>query len=297
MKVPPDLAQTLLATVEHGSLDAAARVLHLTPSAVSQRLAALERITGQVLLVRSRPVRATAAGEAVVRYARQIEHLDADVAADLGIDHATRVDLPIAVSADALATWLLPALARATSELDLTVDLRREDEAFTTELLVEGAVVAAVTTRSSPVPGCSVTALGAMTYRAVATPGFVERWLPRGIDGAALAVAPVVDFDRRDDLQSRWLLAVGADPAAPPRHRIPSSGEFAGAIAAGMGWGLLPAAQRMPWGERLVQIGGPELAVALYWQQWRARSTWLDALAAAVIAAAREALDPIPPAA
>ncbi len=59
MKVPADLALTLAATVDAGSLDAAAARLHVTQSAVSQRLATLERLTGQVLLVRSRPVRAT----------------------------------------------------------------------------------------------------------------------------------------------------------------------------------------------------------------------------------------------
>lgn len=228
-----------------------------------------------------------------MRYARQIEHLDTDIAAELGIERVTRASLPIAVNADSLATWLLPALARATRELAITLDLHREDEAFTTELLEAGSVVAAVTTRRSAVPGCSVTPLGAMTYRAVATPDFAARWLPAGPDRDSLAEAPVVDFDRRDDLQTRWLRAVGADPAAPPRYRIPSSTEFAGAIAAGMGWGLLPSAQRDPYADRLVEIGGPEVAVPLYWQQWRARSALLEAVADVVSAAARGVLRPI----
>ena len=297
--MPPELAQTLLSCVEHGSLDAAAAALHLTPSAVSQRLTALERVAGQALLVRSRPVRATAAGESVLRYARQASHLDAELAAELGLDGTGRAVIPIAVSADALATWLLPPLARATAELGVTVDLRREDEAYTVELLVGGAAVAAVTTRSEPVPGCSVTPLGQMTYRAVASPELAARWLPDGLEAPpaldALARMPVVDFDARDDLQTRWLLAVGANPDAPPRHRVPSSSEFAQAIVLGMGWGMLPDAQREPHGGALVDLGGPALSVPLHWQQWRTRSTRLDAIAALVVGAARDALEPLAP--
>jgi LysR family transcriptional regulator, chromosome initiation inhibitor len=79
----PDLEQlrTLKAVVEHGTLDAAASALHVTPSAVSQRLKALETAAGQVLLVRSRPARPTSSGEVVLRLARQVELLAADTAA------------------------------------------------------------------------------------------------------------------------------------------------------------------------------------------------------------------------
>ena len=63
-----DLAQlrALRAAVDIGTLDGAARALHVTPSAVSQRLKALEQATGRVLLVRSRPVQVTEPGRAVL---------------------------------------------------------------------------------------------------------------------------------------------------------------------------------------------------------------------------------------
>ena len=64
-----DLAQlrALDATVRGGTLEAAARALQLTPSAISQRLRALEVATGRILLVRSKPVRVTESGQAVLR--------------------------------------------------------------------------------------------------------------------------------------------------------------------------------------------------------------------------------------
>ncbi|WP_062383959.1 ArgP/LysG family DNA-binding transcriptional regulator [Demequina iriomotensis] len=292
MKIPADLAHTLAVVVDAGSLEAAAGELHITQSAVSQRLATLERLAGQVLLIRSRPVRATEPGEAVVRYGRQAALLEADASLALGLAGERSAPLPIAVNADSLATWLLAPIAALGASLGTTVQLHREDESFTAELLARGSVVAAVTTRAAAVPGCTVTPLGRMTYRAVASPAFAARWFPDGARADALAHAPVIDFDRRDDLQSRWL-AVHAPSAAPPRFQVPSSTEFAQAIALGLGWGLLPSAQRT--GLDLVELGEPTLAVALYWQQWRVHSSDLDAVAEAIAAAARGALEPLNP--
>src|SRR5581483_2490879 len=95
-----------------GTFEAAARRLHVTPSAISQRIKALETTVGRVLLTRSKPVRPTESREAVLRAARQIEAITAEVARELGAgaDRSTQA-LPLAANADSLATWLVPALA------------------------------------------------------------------------------------------------------------------------------------------------------------------------------------------
>src|SRR3982751_2522780 len=99
-----DLAQlrALDATVRGGTLEAAARALHVTPSAISQRLRALEVATGRVLLVRTKPVQVTESGQAVLRLARQVDLLAADVARELGSEASAdpAPTLPIAVNAD-----------------------------------------------------------------------------------------------------------------------------------------------------------------------------------------------------
>lgn len=46
---------TFQAVIEGGSFEAAARTLHVTPSAVSQRIKALEQAVGQVLVRRRTP--------------------------------------------------------------------------------------------------------------------------------------------------------------------------------------------------------------------------------------------------
>src|SRR5579859_1611732 len=77
-ELPLDQVRTLLAAVDEGTFEAAAEALHVTPSAVSQRIKALEQRTGRVLLLRSKPVRPTGSGEVVVRFGRQLARLERD---------------------------------------------------------------------------------------------------------------------------------------------------------------------------------------------------------------------------
>src|SRR4051794_5513456 len=243
-----DLAQlrALDATVREGTLEAAARALHVTPSAISQRLRALEIATGRVLLVRTKPVTVTESGQAVLRLARQVELLAADAVRELGGDGDPErpPGLPIAVNADSMATWVLPALAPLAAEF--TFDLHREDQERTSALLRAGAVMAAVTTEADPVPGCTVTRLGGMRYRPMAAPGFAARWFPDGGTADALSRAPVVVFDRKDDLQHRYLRQRGVDVAAPPLHHVPASADYVAAVALGFGWGWCRPSRSRP---------------------------------------------------
>ncbi len=302
MEIPLDLARTLAVVIDEGTFDAAARRLRITPSAVSQRVKALEQQLGRVLVVRSKPVRATEAGAPIVRLARQVALLEHDALAEFGLDEASArpISLALAVNADSLATWFLPALARVGERHPVVFDLHRDDQDFTAGLLESGTVLGAVTSQSAPVAGCLVRPLGVMRYEAVATPAFAERWqLSPGEPGAsdssvvvALDAAPVVDFDRRDDLQREYLASRGVDPHRPPRHYVPASNDFATAIKLGLGWGLLPAFQSADELERggLVRLGGPPVDVPLFWQQWNLRSPLLDAIAEAVIAEAQREL-------
>lgn len=294
MRIPYDLAETVAVVIDEGTLDAAARRLHITPSAVSQRIKALEEQLGRVVLVRSKPARATEAGAVVVRLARQLALLEHDALADLGGDEGSVFSVPLAVNADSLGTWFLEPLAELAEKHPVVFELHRDDQDFTAGLLEAGTVMGAVTSRATPVAGCRVVPLGTMRYEAVATPRFAERWLARGATAEALTAAPLVDFDRRDDLQSQWLETRGVDASAPPRSYVPASNDFAVAIKLGLGWGLLPGFQsddELADG-RLVRLGGAPVDVPLHWQQWNLRSPLLDAIADAVVAEGRRVLAP-----
>ena len=293
MLISPELAETVAAIVDEGSLEGAARSLRITPSAVSQRLRALEAQLGRVLVVRSKPARPTEAGSVVVRLARQYALLGHDVGVSLGLEGPGRMNVPIAVNADSLATWLLPALEPVTRTHDVSFELRREDEDRTADLLEAGAVMAAVTSQREPIAGCTVTPLGQVIYDAVATPGYLARWMPDGITRAALGRGPLIDFDRADDIQSAWLRERGVDPQQPPRHYVPASEDYAAAVRLGLGWGMLPPQQSEPSIEAglLVSLGRPRMRVPLYWQQWNLRSPLLSAIRDAVVSAAHAALE------
>jgi LysR family transcriptional regulator (chromosome initiation inhibitor) len=303
--LPLDQVRTLLAAVDEGTFEAAAEALHLTPSAVSQRIKGLEQRTGRVLLLRTKPVRPTPSGEIVVRFGRQLARLERDAGAELGLSAtAGPTALPVAVNADSLSTWFLPALAEVAGRHDVTFDLHREDQDHTTVLLRQGLVMAAVTSSPEAVQGCTVRPLGTMRYRAMASPAFTARHLATGTPLAqALAAAPVVVFDRKDDLQDRFLRALATPGTAGPgdggrtRHHVPSSEAFVEAVAAGLGWGMIPDAQSGPHrraGTLLDLPEGPPVDVPLYWQQWKLDSPALAAVADAVARAAAGSL--IPPA-
>lgn len=300
-----DQLRTLLAVADEGTLDAAAKSLHVTPSAVSQRLKALEQHVGQVLLLRTKPIRLTDGGRTVVRFARQLAVLEQDLRTQLGATGPGEpIRLPIAVNSDSLATWFLPALSRVPPDLQICFELHREDQDRTERLLREGLVMAAVTSSADPVAGCAVRPLGWMRYRPVASPNFVARYLPGWPDvplRRLLPEAPVVTFDRHDDLQDRYVrtLTRGQVGASPRRHAVPASESFVEAVVAGLGWGMIPHAQAAPRlaDNRLRDLDpqGP-IDVPLYWQQWKLDSPALAAVASAVTAAAVELGTTSPPA-
>ena len=94
------------AVIELGSFDAAAERLHVTPSAISQSITALEQRVGQVLVVREKPCTATQAGVPLLRLAAQTAMLESQALAEMGGDDtAQRPRIAVAVNADSMATW------------------------------------------------------------------------------------------------------------------------------------------------------------------------------------------------
>jgi LysR family transcriptional regulator (chromosome initiation inhibitor) len=282
----------LAAVAEAGSFEAAARALHVTPSAVSQRIKALEQQAGQVLVLRSRPCRPTPAGEVLVRLAGQTALLRAEAARQVaGAGDVLR--LAVAVNADSLSTWF-PAAVVGLPE-HVVVDLHREDQDHSAALLRSGSVVAAVTSDARPVQGCRVQPLGAMRYLPVAAPSFADRWFAAGL-AAGLATAPVLTFNRKDALQAQFVRRVTGAGVRAPVHYVPSSWAFVELVTQGLGWGMVPdaaAGDGVAQG-RLVVLDAAGLDVPLFWQHWRVAAESLEDLTTRVTRAARTALHAAP---
>lgn len=295
--------EALAAAVSEGTFEGAANSLHLTPSAVSQRIKALETSIGRVLVVRSKPIEPTESGEAVLRAARQILTLTNELVTDLDDESHAAVSIPLAANADSLSTWLVPALARV--DPGIVFDIQRADESVTAELLSRGSVMGAVTSSRTPVPGCSIEPLGRMRFRPMASRAFARRWFPDGATGAALAMAPVLSFDRDDDLENAYLRRRTRRRLDPPRHYVPGTEAFLQAARLGLGWGMIPDLQlaQVATAAHLAARGQPitygdltefdeagTVDVKIYWQQWRLHSMALDRVAEAVRTGAKKAL-------
>jgi LysR family transcriptional regulator (chromosome initiation inhibitor) len=221
------------AVIEEGSFDAAAARLHVTPSAISQRIKALEQRVGQVLVVREKPCTATAAGVPLLRLAAQTALLEAEALAEMGGGDGTVPRIAVAVNADSMATWFTRVFAALD---DVLFDVRIEDQDHSATLLREGVVMGAVTAERNPVPGCRVQSLGVMRYVPVASKAYIKRYLPNGFSGRAVAEPPSLAWNRDDALQHMLVRKVLRRDIARPQHLVPTaedSGRPRGRVWAG----------------------------------------------------------------
>lgn len=302
----PAALECLAALADDGNFERAAQRLAITQSAVSQRLRTLEVQVGQPLVVRSRPLRLTEPGKVLLRFARQLQAMRADVAHELGVDPTANQRLPIAVNADSLATWVMPALdalVQAGVSLELVVD----DQDFTHDWLRQGAVLGCVSSVGEALRGCRVVPLGLMRYMAVASPGFIAQALPRGLTRANFAQVPFLVFNRKDDMQTQWVSrAFGVRSPRLQERFVPSSEAYVRAALMGWGVGVAPEIQVRGLLEAndLVALR-PEvgLEVRLFWHQWKlgpdgatpsVRVALLDRIGDALVAGAKQALDRAP---
>ena len=285
-----------LALVERlGSFEGAAAALRLTPSAVSQRIRALEEQVGTVLLVRSHPVTATEAARPLIRHVRNVDLLEAGLWQDLALEQPSTVDAPptvrLAVNADSLGTWLIPALAKVEGLLfDIVVD----DQDHSADWLRRGDVMAAITGSPGPIVGCQTYPLGALRYVATASPAFMARWFPGGVTPERLGRAPALSFDTKDRLQIDWAAAEAGRPVSLTTHHLPSTEGFIEAASLGLGWGLNPEVlvQRHLAEGTLVRLSDTPLDTPLYWQVARMTAAPLSGLTKAIRARAQAVLRP-----
>ena len=288
----------LAAVIREGSFDRAALALHVTPSAVSQRIRLLEERVGCALVVRDQPCRPTDAGRRLCQHVDRVRLLEQELQGALPAlapQGVARVALPVAVNADSLATWFAPAIAAFAAEAPVLVTLTVDDQDHTTEWLRSGAVLAAVTGSARPAAGCNSRPLGAMRYIAAASPAFMARHFAGGVGAGSLAQAPSLVFNTKDELQARWVQRLCHRHVELPRHALPSPHAFVTAAVAGMGWGLHPQvliAPRLQDGSLVELVPDTPLDVPLYWQHARAAADWLGGLSRAVAAAAAAALLP-----
>ncbi|MHB1373363.1 MAG: LysR family transcriptional regulator ArgP [Thauera sp.] len=282
------------AVLQEGGFERAARRLALTQSAVSQRVKLLEAELGQVLLVRSKPVRPTPAGRRLLPYLAQLRLMEAEARRALSPRQADGpLRLPVGVNADSLATWFIGAVAEVVREEGIVLDCVVDDQDHTHALLADGEVLGCVSTRADPMRGCATERLGTMPYLCAGSPAFCARWFPRGLTREALARAPAIVFGRHDDMHEAFLQRhFGLDAGQYPHHVVPSSEGFMAFAVAGLGYGFVPetqAREHLARGE-LIDLAPEREDVVLYWHHWQVQSPVMARLAQAIGETAKQAL-------
>ena len=284
MQIDGQQLAAFAAVIEQGSFDAAAVRLHVTPSAISQRIKALEQRVGQVLVVREKPCSATAAGVPLLRLAAQTALLEAEALDEMGGGDGSSPRIAVAVNADSMSTWFTGVFGALD---DVLFDIRIEDQDHSARLLREGVVMGAVTTERHAVPGCRVQSLDVMRYVPVASKAYMKRCLPDGFTAQAVAEAPSLAWNRDDALQDELVRKVFRRNIVRPLHFVPTAEGFGAAVRAGLGWGMFPeslVASPLDDGS-FVRVSDVHLDVPLYWQCWKLDSPLVKRITEAVASA------------
>ncbi|AWB34603.1 HTH-type transcriptional regulator ArgP [Orrella marina] len=307
----PKHIQTLLAVHREGSFQGAARVLNVTPAAVTLRVKALESDIGAMVLIRGKSLRLTPQGQAIVSYAQRAQLLEDELMRSLSLDQQTFhgaeswSSLRVAINTDSLATWFLPGVSADLQARNILLDIVVDDQDYTHEALASGEVVGCVTTLSRPMKGCVAEPLGVMTYRGLAHPAFLDRC--RSTQGELsihkLLSRPAIIFNRKDALHDQFIQThLGLRQPSYPRYFVPALDAFERAIELGLGWGVVPQPVLRRNNEPVVRphtmdqlaeiVPGARLDVSLYWQHWERESEPAQRLTRAVKSAARAYLRP-----
>ena len=274
------LIEALAMVTREGGFDKAARVLHITQSAVSQRVKLLEEITGQVLIARTTPPQATTAGQKLLKHYLQVKRLEDDLLGEFDESANKRfTSIAVGINADSLAFWLLEAIHPFLREERVLLDIRVNDQERTHRLLKDGEVMGCISTQEQPMQGCRIEYIGRMNYRMMATPEFAARWFPEGLTIEDVRRAPAIIFDRQDELHHKLLQqTLNEVPASIPTHYVPSVEKFSDFITMGLAYGMLPDQQSMPLvrtGQIVDLSSDCHVSAKLYWHCWNIKSALL----------------------
>lgn len=287
--------EAFASVVETMSFERAAERLNVTRVAISQRIKSLEEALLAAVLVRSKPLTLTVAGEVLFKHVAALRLLEADTLNQID-PQGSRRNMPLAVGMDvySIDAWFSSVaqqiIKRNVIELEVVID--DANPAF--PALTRGEIIGCVSTVSRPVHGCIAEPVGDMIYRCVASPAFMERYFLKDFNLHAIASAPAVSVDRRNMLLERYFdAAFGVRVGRYRKNLLPSVGSQLDTIIAGLGYGMLPEQTALPLLEsgQLVDVRrNLPFPVTLYWHRWRAAPPICEAISAEIVEFAREIL-------
>jgi LysR family transcriptional regulator (chromosome initiation inhibitor) len=283
--------EALDAVVLLGSFERAAQSLCISQSAVSQRIKQLERFLAQPVLIREQPLRLTTVGQKLIGLYRKVCLLEQELLPEL-LDEEKPTAVSIAVNADSLATWLLPALIPVMKPAYVALDIRVLLESRTIEKLKSGEVSGAISLEPEPLAGCVADYLGRIDYLCVSAPEFYQYHFDKGVDAASVKVAPAICFDQHDSMHQEFLKRYfGVSTHSIMHHTVASSEAFVKLALAGVAYCLIPEIQireELTAG-KLVNITPDYIYThEIYWHHWQLETGILKQISQAIIQYAQQ---------
>lgn len=279
----------LLTVIEKNHFERAASSLHMTQSAISQRIKQLEAYYGEPLLIRTQPYQATPLGEKLLSHYKKVALLEATIAQEL-TDTQSPLSFAIAINRDSLETWFKPIFPQLPT--DITLDIFSDDQEITIQYLKKGLVIGAVSTQAKVLSGCHAHYLGIMDYCLVASPSFKKRFF-RTLSKEALLNAPAILFDNKDHLHQHYLKRFFQIKHKPNYHFVPSISCFKEAAIHGLGYGLIPEIdiQKELRSGTLVQLAPKKTwPMPLYWHHFAMENKVLQSFNDLILKLAKKAL-------
>ena len=254
------------------SVTRAAEKLHLTQSAMSSRIAALEQELGTLLLDRrDKQFRVTVAGQRFFAYAERLLDLQREIQAELGGSGAQPVLLRVGAIESVLHSWLMDWV-RALREQQpaLALELTVETSPVLVDQLVRGTLDIAIA--ALPAGGSGVRAL-ALPSMAMVFTGHAARHRRRRWTLADLAAQELMTFQRGSQPHVALLDLLRRQGLEPLRvHSVSSISAMAQLVEDGLGVATLPAAvvqrlaQRLPLKALACDTALAPLPIHLSWR-------------------------------
>lgn len=235
--------QALSAIIEWQSFDVAAEKLHISQSAVSQRLKSLQELYSDPLLLRGAKYELTTIGEVLVSHYQKVSHLESETRGI--ISGQTRdLNITIAISRDILEVWFLQSVVFKGLSDSAHINIISDDSGVTYKHVQKGLAHCSLGAVDDPVSGCTVENLGFMRYLLVATKGYVEKHFKSGVNAETLQEATMLRFDEKDNLNNLFFeTKLKVSPSIKRERLMPSVRGFKDAVMRGDAYALLPRMQ------------------------------------------------------
>lgn len=257
------------------SFEAAAKKLHITQSAISQRIKALEIYYGEPVLIRTLPYRPTQLGKQLIGYFRRICLMEEELENQIKATYITP-RISIALNRDSLETWFLNLIGELDIFQNVILEIIADDQELLLDHLKNGLVSACLSTSAKELIGGKVHFLGDMEYILAASPAFVKKYFSKGDPKECLCNAPAIKFDHHDLLHERYLEKFfDINGKELNYHIIPSVKGFKKFALLGYGYGLIPKIDIFDElkKKQLLQLHIDKVwKIPLYWHYWTATS-------------------------